>query len=105
MSTKRGLGRTFDSLIPTELLDESFDPTADQDDQVSDLRQIKIDEIMSDKPRKYFDGEPNIFIGTYQSLEKWSEEFFKQFDVVCTDECLHPDTLINTINGKKKIRD
>lgn len=64
---------------------------------------IKIDEIMSDKPRKYFDGEPNIFIGTYQSLEKWSEEFFKQFDVVCTDECLHPDTLINTINGKKKI--
>lgn len=57
MSTKRGLGRTFDSLIPTELLDESFDPTADQDDQVSDLRQIKIDEIMPDpdQPRKSFD--------------------------------------------------
>jgi len=48
--------------------------------------QIKIDEVMSDKPRKYFDGEPNIFIGTYQSLEKWPNEFFKQFDVVCTDE-------------------
>lgn len=64
---------------------------------------IKIDEIMSDKPRKHFDGEPNIFIGTYQSLEKWPDEFFKQFDVVCTDECLHPDTLITTVNGKKKI--
>jgi len=47
---------------------------------------IKIDEIMSDKPRKHFDGEPNIFIGTYQSLEKWPDEFFKQFDVVCCDE-------------------
>ncbi len=57
MSAKRGLGRTFDSLIPTELLDESFDPTADQDDKVSDLRQIKIDEIMPDpdQPRKSFD--------------------------------------------------
>jgi superfamily II DNA or RNA helicase len=48
--------------------------------------EIKIDEIMSDKPRKQFDKEPNIYIGTYQSLEKWPDEFFKQFDVVCTDE-------------------
>lgn len=64
---------------------------------------IKIDEIMSDRPRKHFGEDPNIYIGTYQSLEKWPNEFFKQFDVVCVDECLHPDTLISTINGKKKI--
>ena len=38
MSAKKGLGRGFDSLIPTELLDESFDPTTQQDNQVSDLR-------------------------------------------------------------------
>ncbi|HET8884707.1 MAG TPA: ParB/RepB/Spo0J family partition protein [Candidatus Saccharimonadales bacterium] len=57
MSVKKGLGRGFDSLIPTELLDESFDPTAAQDDQVSDLRTIKIHEIMADpdQPRRYFD--------------------------------------------------
>lgn len=57
MSAKHGLGRTFDSLIPTELLDESFDPTADQDDRVSDLRQVKITEIIPDpdQPRKNFD--------------------------------------------------
>lgn len=57
MSVKKGLGRGFDSLIPTELLDESFDPTATQDDQVSDLRHIKITEIMADpdQPRRYFD--------------------------------------------------
>jgi len=66
---------------------------------------IRIDEVMSDKPRKYRDDEkkPNIFIGTYQSLEKWPREWFRQFDVVATDECLHPDTLITTIDGKKKI--
>lgn len=54
---KKGLGRGFDSLIPTELLDESFDPTASQDDQVSDLRAIKITEISADpdQPRRYFD--------------------------------------------------
>lgn len=57
MSTKKGLGRSFDSLIPTELLDESFDPTAAQDDQVSDLRHIKLTEITADpdQPRRTFD--------------------------------------------------
>lgn len=57
MSMKKGLGRSFDSLIPTELLDESFDPTAQQDSKVSDLRHIKITEISanSDQPRRYFD--------------------------------------------------
>ena len=53
---KRGLGRGFESLIPTELLDESFDPTVSQDQQVSELRQIKIDQIITDpdQPRKQF---------------------------------------------------
>lgn len=56
-SSKHGLGRGFESLIPTDLLDESFDPTASQDKQVSDLRQIKIDQIIIDpnQPRKNFD--------------------------------------------------
>lgn len=57
MSVKKGLGRSFDSLIPTELLDESFDPTARQDSQVSDLRHIKVSEIVADpeQPRRHFD--------------------------------------------------
>jgi len=43
-------------LIPTDLLDESFDPTATQDHRVSDLRQIKLDQIITDpnQPRKDF---------------------------------------------------
>ena len=58
-SQKRGLGRGFESLIPVDLLDESFDPTASQDQQVSELRQIKLDQIVADpdQPRKQFDQE------------------------------------------------
>ena len=54
---KKGLGRGFESLIPMDLLDESFDPTASQDHQVSELRQIKLDQIVADpeQPRKEFE--------------------------------------------------
>ena len=57
--SKEGLGRGFESLIPTELLDESFDVTASQDDKISDLRLIKISEIHPDpnQPRQHFDEE------------------------------------------------
>lgn len=57
MSAKRGLGRGFDTLIPTDLLDESFDPTAGQDHKVSELRSIKLSEISPDpdQPRRHFD--------------------------------------------------
>lgn len=58
MSAKKtGLGRGFSSLIPTELLDESFDPTASQDEKISELRHIKLTEIETDpdQPRRFFD--------------------------------------------------
>jgi ParB family chromosome partitioning protein len=53
---KSGLGRGFESLMPAELFDESFDPTADQDGQVSDLRHVVIDELHADpdQPRRTF---------------------------------------------------
>lgn len=60
MSTKKhGLGRGFDSLIPTTILDESFDPTATEDEKVSELRHIKIGDIMPDpdQPRRHFDDQ------------------------------------------------
>jgi hypothetical protein len=44
----------------------------------------------------------NIVIGTYQSLVKYDEEYFRQFDVVFVDECLHPDTLITMSDGSQK---
>jgi len=59
MSVKKGLGRGFESLIPTDLLDESFDPTASKDQQVSELRQIKLSQVKADpdQPRRQFDKE------------------------------------------------
>ncbi len=72
---------------------------------------IRIDEVMSDKPRKYRDEEkkPNIFIGTYQSLEKWPREWFRQFDVVAADEAhtCKANTLVSILTrtfGSAKIR-
>ena len=57
MSVKRGLGRGLESLIPTDVIDESFDPTAEQDERVSELRHIAISSIEPDvdQPRKVFD--------------------------------------------------
>lgn len=59
-----GLGRGFDSLIPSELIDESLDPTAAQDEQLSDLREIKLTEIFAnpDQPRRSFDEQGLIEI-------------------------------------------
>lgn len=60
MSAKMsGLGRGFDSLIPTDVLDETFDPTAGKDEQVSELRHVKLSEITPDpdQPRRHFDEE------------------------------------------------
>lgn len=48
---------------------------------------LKIEEVMSDKPRKFKGSDsPNIYVGTYQSLEKWPKDFFKQFWSVVCDE-------------------
>ncbi len=57
-----GLGRGFESLIPTEFdddFDAEFDVTAKEDAKESDLKKIPISEIVRDEeqPRKEFDPE------------------------------------------------
>lgn len=48
---------------------------------------LRVEEVMSDRPRKFSGTEnPNVFIGTYQSLEKWPKKFFEQFHTIATDE-------------------
>ena len=53
----KGLGRGFESLIPTDLVDEEFDPTSLEDDKVSALKDIPLEKIVRDEnqPRKDFD--------------------------------------------------
>lgn len=59
MSLGKGLGRGFESLIPTELIDDEFDPTLEEDKDASELKQLKISEIVRDEeqPRREFDEE------------------------------------------------
>ncbi len=56
---KRGLGRGFESLIPTDLVDEAFDPTSSEDAKISKLVELDIDDIVrdEDQPRKEFNPE------------------------------------------------
>ena len=53
----KGLGRSFESLIPTELIDDEFDPTAAEDKKESKLKELKLDDIIRDEnqPRREFD--------------------------------------------------
>lgn len=55
----KGLGRGFESLIPTELIDDEFDPTASEDKKESKLKEIKIEDIVRDEeqPRRDFNKE------------------------------------------------
>ncbi len=55
----RGLGRGFDTLIPTQVLEEEFDPTSQEDEQISQLRHLKLSIVVpnDDQPRRHFDEE------------------------------------------------
>ncbi len=59
MSLGKGLGRSFDSLIPTELIDDEFDPTAIEDKKSSELKELSIESVIRDEeqPRKEFNKE------------------------------------------------
>lgn len=59
MVQKKGLGRGFESLIPTDLLDDSFDPTNELDAKMSDLRELSLSSILADpnQPRRMFEQE------------------------------------------------
>jgi ParB family chromosome partitioning protein len=53
----RGLGRGFEALIPVQMLDEEFDPTSQQDEQVSRLRDLEISQVIPnpEQPRRNFE--------------------------------------------------
>lgn len=55
----KGLGRGFESLIPTELIDEEFDITAAEDKKDSKLTELKLSDVVrdEDQPRHDFDPE------------------------------------------------
>lgn len=56
---KSGLGRGFEALIPTNLVEEEFDVTRREDAKVSELVEVGVDEVVRDEsqPRKTFSKE------------------------------------------------
>lgn len=57
---KKGLGRGFSTLIPTDILiDDQFDPTLGVDHEISKLQEIPLEKISADpdQPRRHFDEE------------------------------------------------
>lgn len=56
---KKGLGRGFESLIPTNLVEEEFDPTRKEDEKLSRLVELNIEDVVRDEeqPRRYFSKE------------------------------------------------
>lgn len=54
-----GLGRGFESLIPTNLVEEEFDPTRTEDEKLSQLVELDIEMVVrdEDQPRKNFTKE------------------------------------------------
>jgi ParB family chromosome partitioning protein len=56
---KRGLGTGFESLIPTDLVEEEFDPTYGEDERLSNLSELSIEKIFPDpeQPRRNFTAE------------------------------------------------
>ena len=59
MASGKGLGRGFESLIPTDLVDEDFDPTFSEDERQASLKELPLSEIVRDEeqPRKDFNAE------------------------------------------------
>ena len=45
---KSGLGRGFETLIPTNLVEEEFDPTRKEDEKVSQLIEVDVAEVVRD---------------------------------------------------------
>ena len=69
-----------------EMREKKIDSILNPDAKYSPC-DVRVEEVMSERPRKHSGTQDaNIYIGTYQSLEKWPKEFFQQFHTVITDE-------------------
>lgn len=58
-NSKSGLGRGFGSLIPEDIIQDEFDPTAAEDRRLSSTKHVLIQDVVAnpDQPRKQFTPE------------------------------------------------
>jgi len=102
-------------LLVNQMYDDLFDYNLGFNKDNKNPLELNIQEIMSDHPRKVRDGEePNIYIGTYQSLINYGTpelypNFFDKFEVVVVDEshtagAAQLTTILKRTFGKAKYR-
>jgi ParB family chromosome partitioning protein len=93
---KKGLGRGFDSLIPTDLFDDSFNLTKDNEGDYSQLRILKLSDIVADphQPRQYFD----------EGALKELTESIKRHGVVQPIVVTKKDNLYEIVAGERRFR-
>ena len=96
MSLGKGLGRGFESLIPTELFDDEFDPTAVEDKKESKLVELEIEKVVRDEeqPRKEFD----------ESAIKALSESIKEHGVLQPIVVTHEDGKYKIVAGERRWR-
>jgi len=78
----------------TNLVTQFYDDLIDYNlgynkENTEPIKNLQLEEIMSDRPRRHREGNPNVYIGTYQSLENeenWPKDWFQQFYFVGCDE-------------------
>ena len=93
----RGLGRGFDSLIPTNVLDEALDPTQAQDKAVSELRTVPVAQVVPNphQPRRLFEPE------ALQELANSITEHGLLQPIVVTQK---GDNLYELVAGERRLR-
>lgn len=95
LMSKYGSDKKFLLIVPSVILvgqfyDDLLDYNLGYNKENENPFDLRMYEIMSDNPRKYRgEGEPNIYISTFQSLaneEVFDDKFFQQFFCVTADE-------------------
>lgn len=86
-------------LVPTTALVEQMI------DDYADYRLIPKAACLGIKAGTRKDSDALVFVSTWQSACKMDQQWFEQFGMINVDECFHGDTIINTPDGAKKIKD
>lgn len=101
-AAKKGLGRGFESLIPTDLIDDSFDPnsvydpTAQQDEKVSQVKTLPLSKLRANpgQPRRHFDEE---------ALEELSASV-KEYGLIQPIVVTPKDDMYEIVAGERRFR-
>jgi len=112
-AAQKGLGRGFDSLIPTDFLDESFDTTANQEKKVSEQGTLPLSKVHADpdQPRRHFE-KTALEYGVLQPIIVTPQKDGDEYQIVAGERRYRASELaglteipvvIRTMSGQKQL--